>query len=91
MLKLSLPEIYKLTPMERRFVDLYNKWHWTTTENPIEVFNNIPNPQDLDLEDELNRIDRYLEKKALDYTWKKDTWISWIAKWLRTRFSKRRR
>ena len=84
MLKLTLPELYRLSDIERSFVELFNKWKMSSSQDPIEQFRTIPNPQGLDLAYEIKAIDTYLEGKFPNgYTWKTDSWIAWVAKWLR--------
>jgi len=81
---LTLEERYNMSPLESRFVDLYNSHAWQTSQDrkPLAVFANIPNPSRVDIYFELEKIDEWLRSKQSSKRWKVNEWIDFLTSWL---------
>ena len=84
MINMSLSESYKRTDVEIRFIELYNKWGWSSTGDPLRQFERLRNPKGLDPIFELDNIDRYLTNRYPKgrYNSKPDDWIRTLQNWL---------
>ena len=88
MTKIIITEKVKALPYhERLFVELFNKnnWHSLPDVHPVTTLRSIPNPQGLDLAEEMLSIDRYFiekhNKNEVNKIWSGDNWITGMTKW----------
>ena len=82
-------KIRELTIHEQLFVQLFNKNNWYSLPNvhPITTLRSIPNPQGLDLAEEMLSIDRYFidlhNKDQMNKIWRGDNWVTGLTNWLK--------
>ena len=71
---------------ERLFIALYNKYGWESVgSHPLEVFRSLRNPNGLNLETEIIKIDQYLISLIDDNPhkiWRSIDWIISFQSWL---------
>ncbi len=74
---------------ERLFVELFNKNNWNSLPgvHPVETLRSIPNPQDLDLAEEIIAIDKYFidlhNKDQMNKIWRGDNWVTGLTNWFK--------
>ena len=82
-MKLTIQERYALSHLEHTFVSLYEKFQWSSSRNPLEMFRELKNPNSLDISLELEMFTEYISEKYQNTSMNKDQWFYAFQNWLK--------